>query len=78
MVHTDPTEEVSLNKPQQDSITSSIDPVSTDGKQPEEKIIEYVYNPPKGKGKTQRVCGILGKDKAVSRCITPILDAFDK
>jgi hypothetical protein len=30
-------------------------------------IIEYVYTPPKGKGKVQRVCGILGKDKRVSQ-----------
>jgi hypothetical protein len=30
------------------------------------EIIEYVYYPKKGK--TQRVCGILGKDKRVSHC----------
>ena len=31
---------------------------------PGNEIIEYVYYPKKGK--TQRVCGILGKDKRVS------------
>ena len=32
---------------------------------PRNEIIEYVYYPKKGK--TQRVCGILGKDKQVSQ-----------
>ena len=35
---------------------------------PGNEIIEYVYYPKKGK--TQRVCGILGKDKRVSHCST--------
>jgi hypothetical protein len=33
---------------------------------PGNEIIEYVYYPKKGK--TQRVCGILGKDKRVGHC----------
>jgi len=65
MAHTESAEKAATAE-RQDSGSSSTS--HSRDKETADRIITYVYRPPKGKGKTQRVCGILGKDKRV--CIS--------